>query len=339
MTDIGKPLECPHCGLGEAELCTDDSRAMTHFVYCDGCGARTGYSFTKEAAIAAWNRRTPAANSNPLLVEALTTAREFLGGIYDPEDDVLHELRNRIDALLAQDTRSWSKDEALVDALAQEIRRVDGNHQLGAGALAEALMPFLSRPSGADAKRWLVEETLPSGSIRWQAFEYELDANLRAGSSEHPCVVTALYAAPPLPEPVAVAPDLEPVAWHCFGSGQGWIEDKLTRDAETAEDYSKRPAQWKVEPLIRLSDHADALATLSANLDAITRERPAHKLVCHRTKTHTKDRPAINQAKRREAKHNGVKRAKGGFPKPAKEQKPAKFDMTIRRSLFTGERT
>lgn len=30
-----------------------------------------------------------------------------------------------------------------VDALAQEIRRVDGGHNLGAGALAEALMPFL----------------------------------------------------------------------------------------------------------------------------------------------------------------------------------------------------
>ena len=30
-----------------------------------------------------------------------------------------------------------------VDALAQEIRRVDGNYSLGAGALAEALMPFL----------------------------------------------------------------------------------------------------------------------------------------------------------------------------------------------------
>lgn len=30
-----------------------------------------------------------------------------------------------------------------VEALAQEIRRVDGNHDLGAGALAEALQPFL----------------------------------------------------------------------------------------------------------------------------------------------------------------------------------------------------
>lgn len=35
-----------------------------------------------------------------------------------------------------------------VDALAQEIRRVDGNHDLGAGQLAEALMPFLSRALG-----------------------------------------------------------------------------------------------------------------------------------------------------------------------------------------------
>lgn len=30
-----------------------------------------------------------------------------------------------------------------IDELANEIRRVDGNHSLGAGALAEALMPFL----------------------------------------------------------------------------------------------------------------------------------------------------------------------------------------------------
>lgn len=30
-----------------------------------------------------------------------------------------------------------------VDDLAQEIRRVDGNHSLGAGQLAEALMPFI----------------------------------------------------------------------------------------------------------------------------------------------------------------------------------------------------
>lgn len=33
----------------------------------------------------------------------------------------------------------------LADRLAAEIRRVDGNHSLGAGALAEALVPFVTR--------------------------------------------------------------------------------------------------------------------------------------------------------------------------------------------------
>lgn len=52
-----------------------------------------------------------------------------------------------------------------VDELAQEIRRVDGSHSLGAGALAEALMPFLSAfepaaPEGqqeAVDKQWLAD--------------------------------------------------------------------------------------------------------------------------------------------------------------------------------------
>ncbi|MBY3155229.1 hypothetical protein HFO56_23180 [Rhizobium laguerreae] len=37
------------------------------------------------------------------------------------------------------------KPPLTVDDLAQEIRRVGGNHSLGAGALAEALMPFLRK--------------------------------------------------------------------------------------------------------------------------------------------------------------------------------------------------
>lgn len=32
-----------------------------------------------------------------------------------------------------------------IDELAQEIRRVDGSHTLGAGALAEAILPFIAR--------------------------------------------------------------------------------------------------------------------------------------------------------------------------------------------------
>lgn len=56
-----------------------------------------------------------------------------------------------------------------IDALAQEIRRVDGNHTLGAGALAEALMPFLSTHHAApgvpqpvaDENERLSDEELP----------------------------------------------------------------------------------------------------------------------------------------------------------------------------------
>ncbi|WP_182421994.1 DUF551 domain-containing protein [Aureimonas sp. ME7] len=56
-----------------------------------------------------------------------------------------------------------------VDELAQEIRRVDGSHSLGAGALAEALMPFLAdRASNAgrdavleEADGWRPIETAP----------------------------------------------------------------------------------------------------------------------------------------------------------------------------------
>lgn len=40
-----------------------------------------------------------------------------------------------------------------IDDLAQEIRRVDGNHDLGAGALAEALMPYLRARSSAPEAR------------------------------------------------------------------------------------------------------------------------------------------------------------------------------------------
>jgi len=48
--------------------------------------------------------------------------------------------------------------------------------------------------------------------------------------------------------------------------------------------------------------------------------RPAH-VSCHKIKTHQEDRPAINQAKRREAKHNGVKRPSSSLKAPPKAPK------------------
>lgn len=45
-----------------------------------------------------------------------------------------------------------------IDALAQEIRRVDGNHSLGAGALAEAILPFITRAISSQSERIAVLE-------------------------------------------------------------------------------------------------------------------------------------------------------------------------------------
>lgn len=55
-----------------------------------------------------------------------------------------------------------------VDDLAQEIRRVDGNHSLGAGALAEALMPFITAYLSASAEpvAWVDIIAEPEGGFR-----------------------------------------------------------------------------------------------------------------------------------------------------------------------------
>ena len=64
--------------------------------------------------------------------DALFTTRQ--------SDFVKHAENARVRAHPAQEARVPLN----VDALAQEIRRVDGNHSLGAGALAEALLPWIT---------------------------------------------------------------------------------------------------------------------------------------------------------------------------------------------------
>ena len=85
---------------------------------------------------------------------------------------------------------------------------------------------------------------------------------------------------------------------------------------------------WEVEHVIAWELSRD---------DSDENLRPAH-VKCHKVKTHKQDRPAINEAKRREAVHLGVKRPEGklrsaGFPKPAKPARD-KLALPPRRSLF-----
>ena len=61
--------------------------------------------------------------------------------------------------------------------------------------------------------------------------------------------------------------------------------------------------------------------------------KPAH-LACHKDKTHKQDRPAINKAKRREAKHQGVKRPAGKIASRPKEPRPATKQALAPRAMF-----
>lgn len=73
--------------------------------------------------------------------------------------------------------------EGEVDRLAQEIRRVDGNHDLGAGALAEALIPFIRAlsPSAAACKCEVLREALtPSGDTK-AAYHGEFKFSMNGG--------------------------------------------------------------------------------------------------------------------------------------------------------------
>jgi hypothetical protein len=75
-----------------------------------------------------------------------------------------------------------------VDELAQEIRRVDGDNSLGAGALAEALMPFLTRTPAPEGEVWRAVPVEPTEAMLDEAdapfhaaLQQQREANRRAG--------------------------------------------------------------------------------------------------------------------------------------------------------------
>ena len=87
----------------------------------------------------------------------------------------------------------------LADRLSAEIRRVDGNHTLGAGSLAEALVPFIAdelalRAGGPVMIGKMVEVEFSRQQI---TFKMQGDYHCTAGTYE----IRRLAAAP---EPVGV---------------------------------------------------------------------------------------------------------------------------------------
>jgi 5-methylcytosine-specific restriction endonuclease McrA len=66
--------------------------------------------------------------------------------------------------------------------------------------------------------------------------------------------------------------------------------------------------------------------------------KPAH-IGCHRQKTHEQDRPAINQAKRREAKHTGVKRPSSSLSRPKEPRAPLTKTLPFKPMFVAREQT
>ena len=64
-----------------------------------------------------------------------------------------------------------------VNALAQEIRRVDGKHDKGAGALAEALMPFITAALSAAPAPGVKDTPSPQSNV--SGAETAMDAYMR----------------------------------------------------------------------------------------------------------------------------------------------------------------
>jgi hypothetical protein len=63
-----------------------------------------------------------------------------------------------------------------VDELANEIRHVDGSHSLGAGALAEALMPFVSKTQQDAEEALRVAMEYIKVSTTWHTKQKKKDA-------------------------------------------------------------------------------------------------------------------------------------------------------------------
>jgi hypothetical protein len=131
-----------------------------------------------------------------------------------------------------------------VDALAQEIRRVDGAHKLGAGALAEALMPFLrashgQAPAAGNWQRYAKEGETAQQCIERHRTEHDALLSLLADARAHAPVAGA----------VAV-PRETLVAWRqwCTQSMSHAIEHEISdylSAAPTPAAQAERAPAWR----------------------------------------------------------------------------------------------
>ena len=170
MSDL---LPCPFCG-GKADIDYDGSVYDGTHVYCTECDIRTesyktktGSTWDVDAAIAAWNRRAlPAAQPDPREAALRDIARQKKTDEMDTEYDVEYaDFEGGYNAIIDVARRALpALQPVTVDQLAQIIRTVDGNHSLGAGALAERILSALEPAVQPDAG-WQPIETAPKDRV------------------------------------------------------------------------------------------------------------------------------------------------------------------------------
>ena len=113
-----------------------------------------------------------------------------------------------------------------VDNLAQEIRRVDGNHDKGAAALAEALMPFLSALEPYAGRAAVLDELVRAATSAFNAIQHYAETNVTTiAVSQH--LNIAIAAAIRALHPQADKPSDD------GAQGEGWLPIESAPKDET----------------------------------------------------------------------------------------------------------
>lgn len=167
---------------------------------------------------------------------------------------------------------------------------------VGSFGRLRAALSALSLPVQPVAKRWLVEETLEGGSIKWNCVEHEHHARSMVSPVGNPVTVTPLYTTPPVPpspaergrEPVAVKqmewyPDPGAFPYNTWGAQSSF--GRFTIEEVSASDSPAYEARYTPHHLIAIKDSLeDAKAAAQADYEyrirsALTGSAPRAKEV------------------------------------------------------------
>ncbi len=175
-------LPCPMCGLDEAEACTDENMSLVkHYIFCDGCGTRSGYRASREAAVNAWNRR--AADALASQEPVAWRVKDYADGwiLFPRKDWAEHEARIMGGALMQP---LFASPGVPVAAKAEAEGWRPTHRHLKSGHLVRVL--GIGKMQSANWRELIGEQDLPDGCEVGSSVDmrevviYEHDGNLWA---------------------------------------------------------------------------------------------------------------------------------------------------------------